>query len=40
VSAIARAGGGGGHRRAACFSTELSHDELVAFLREQVAAQL
>jgi phosphoesterase RecJ-like protein len=40
VSAIARAGGGGGHRRAAGFSTELSHDELVAFLRRQVAAQL
>jgi bifunctional oligoribonuclease and PAP phosphatase NrnA len=40
VSVIARAGGGGGHRRAAGFSTELSHDELVAFLREQVAAQL
>jgi phosphoesterase RecJ-like protein len=40
VSAIARAGGGGGHRRAAGFSTELSQDELVAFLREQVAAQL
>jgi bifunctional oligoribonuclease and PAP phosphatase NrnA len=40
VSAIARAGGGGGHRRAAGFSTEMSHDELVAFLRKQVAAQL
>jgi len=40
VSAIARAGGGGGHRRAAGFSTELSRDDLVAFLREQVAAQL
>jgi phosphoesterase RecJ-like protein len=40
VSAIARAGGGGGHRRAAGFSTELSQNELVAFLREQVAAQL
>jgi phosphoesterase RecJ-like protein len=40
VSAIARAGGGGGHRRAAGFSTELSHDELIAFLREQVNAQL
>jgi len=40
VSAIARAGGGGGHRRAAGFSTELSHDELIAFLRKQVAAQL
>ena len=40
VSAIARAGGGGGHRQAAGFSTELADDELVAFLREQVAAQL
>jgi bifunctional oligoribonuclease and PAP phosphatase NrnA len=40
VSAIARAGGGGGHRRAAGFSTELGDAELVAFLREQVAAQL
>jgi phosphoesterase RecJ-like protein len=40
VSAIARAGGGGGHRRAAGFSTELPHDELLAFLRTQVAAQL
>jgi bifunctional oligoribonuclease and PAP phosphatase NrnA len=40
VSAIARAGGGGGHRRAAGFSTELSQGELVAFLRRQVAAQL
>ena len=40
VSAIARAAGGGGHRRAAGFSTELSDDELVAFLREQIAAQL
>ncbi len=40
VSAIARAAGGGGHRRAAGFTTELSHDELVAFLRRQVAGQL
>jgi bifunctional oligoribonuclease and PAP phosphatase NrnA len=40
VSIIARAGGGGGHRQAAGFSTELADDELVAFLREQVAAQL
>jgi bifunctional oligoribonuclease and PAP phosphatase NrnA len=39
VSAIARAQGGGGHRQAAGFSTVLSHDELVAFLREQLAAQ-
>jgi phosphoesterase RecJ-like protein len=40
VSAIARAGGGGGHRQAAGFSTELPDDELVAFLRKQLAAQL
>jgi phosphoesterase RecJ-like protein len=40
VSAIARAGGGGGHRQAAGFSTELGDEELVTFLREQVAQQL
>ncbi|HXO07092.1 MAG TPA: bifunctional oligoribonuclease/PAP phosphatase NrnA [Solirubrobacteraceae bacterium] len=40
VSAIARALGGGGHRQAAGFSTELSHDELVRFLLDQLAAQL
>jgi bifunctional oligoribonuclease and PAP phosphatase NrnA len=40
VSAIARAQGGGGHRRAAGFTTGLSDDELVRFLREQLAAQL
>ncbi len=40
VSAIARAQGGGGHRRAAGFTTELSHDELVRFLRDELAAQL
>lgn len=40
VSQIARAGGGGGHRQAAGFSTELSDADLVSFLREQVAAQL
>ena len=40
VSAIARAGGGGGHRQAAGFATEMSEDELIAFLRKQVAAQL
>jgi len=40
VSAIARAGGGGGHRQAAGFSTNLSDADLVAFLREQLAAQL
>jgi phosphoesterase RecJ-like protein len=40
VSAIARAGGGGGHRQAAGFTTELTDEQLVAFLREQIAAQL
>jgi bifunctional oligoribonuclease and PAP phosphatase NrnA len=40
VSVIARAGGGGGHRQAAGFATEMSEADLVAFLREQVAAQL
>ena len=40
VSAIARAQGGGGHRRAAGFTTELSHEELVRFLRDELAAQL
>jgi phosphoesterase RecJ-like protein len=40
VSVIARAQGGGGHRQAAGFSTELSNEELVRFLREQLAAQL
>ena len=40
VSVIARAGGGGGHRQAAGFATELSEADLIAFLRQQVAAQL
>ena len=40
VSAIARAGGGGGHRQAAGFTTQLPDDQLVAFLRDAVAAQL
>jgi phosphoesterase RecJ-like protein len=40
VSLIARAQGGGGHRRAAGFSTTLEVEELTAFLREQIAAQL
>jgi phosphoesterase RecJ-like protein len=40
VSAIARAQGGGGHRQAAGFTTGLSHDELVRFLRDELAAQL
>jgi bifunctional oligoribonuclease and PAP phosphatase NrnA len=40
VSAIARAQGGGGHRRAAGFSTDLEFAELVSFLRRQLAKQL
>ena len=40
VSMIARAQGGGGHRRAAGFSTTLEGEELTAFLREAIAAQL
>jgi phosphoesterase RecJ-like protein len=40
VSVIARAQGGGGHRRAAGFSTTLELDELIAFLRSALAAQL
>jgi phosphoesterase RecJ-like protein len=40
VSAIARAQGGGGHRQAAGFSTAMGRDELVAFLREELAQQL
>jgi phosphoesterase RecJ-like protein len=40
VSVIARAHGGGGHRRAAGFSTDLEYPELVASLRKQLADQL
>ena len=40
VSAIARAGGGGGHRQAAGFTTELPEEELIVFLREALHAQL
>ena len=40
VSAIARAGGGGGHRQAAGFTTQLDDEHLVAFLRDSLAAQL
>jgi phosphoesterase RecJ-like protein len=39
VSAIARAQGGGGHKQAAGFTTRLTDEELVHFLREQLAAQ-
>jgi phosphoesterase RecJ-like protein len=40
VSAIARQHGGGGHRRAAGFGTDLPYPELVEFLRGQIVAQL
>jgi phosphoesterase RecJ-like protein len=40
VSAIARARGGGGHRRAAGFTTQAELPELVDFLRRGVAEQL
>jgi phosphoesterase RecJ-like protein len=40
VSVIARSMGGGGHRRAAGFSTDLEFAELVAVLRTQLAEQL
>jgi phosphoesterase RecJ-like protein len=40
VSAIARTQGGGGHRRAAGFTTELSTEGLVELLRAAIAAQL
>jgi phosphoesterase RecJ-like protein len=40
VSVIARAGGGGGHRQAAGFTTDLGDEQLVAFLRGEIAAQL
>jgi bifunctional oligoribonuclease and PAP phosphatase NrnA len=40
VSRIARSLGGGGHRQAAGFSTDLAWDELIATLRSAIAAQL
>jgi len=40
VSAIARVHGGGGHKRAAGFSTDLELDDLVQFLCAEVVAQL
>ena len=40
VSAIARKHGGGGHKRAAGFSTDLEFDDLVEFLAAEVVAQL
>ena len=40
VSAIARSQGGGGHKRAAGFSTDLELEELIQFLCGEVGAQL
>jgi len=40
VSAIARQNGGGGHKRAAGFSTDLAFEQLVEFLTREVSAQL
>ncbi len=40
VSEIARKMGGGGHRRAAGFSTDLSYHEVVKFLQAEIVAQL
>ena len=39
VSAIARKNGGGGHQRAAGFGTDLPYDQIIDFLRAEVAAQ-
>ena len=40
VSAIARKSGGGGHREAAGFSSELSVDEITEFIVREVSAQV
>lgn len=40
VSAVARKHGGGGHRRAAGFGTDLPYAELVEMLRSEIAHQL
>jgi bifunctional oligoribonuclease and PAP phosphatase NrnA len=40
VSAIARKHGGGGHKRAAGFSTDLADEQLIEFLCDEVSAQL
>jgi bifunctional oligoribonuclease and PAP phosphatase NrnA len=40
VSAIARVHGGGGHRRAAGFATDLPYEQVVPFLIGEIAAQL
>ncbi len=40
VSAIAREQGGGGHKRAAGFGTDMEYPEIVQFVRSEVAKQL
>ncbi len=40
VSVIAREEGGGGHRQAAGFSTTRTREELIEFLRKEIAAQV
>jgi bifunctional oligoribonuclease and PAP phosphatase NrnA len=40
VSAIARAHGGGGHRRAAGFGTDLPYEQVVEFLTREIETQL
>lgn len=40
VSAIAREQGGGGHKRAAGFGTDLPYEQVVEFVRSEVAKQL
>jgi bifunctional oligoribonuclease and PAP phosphatase NrnA len=40
VSAIARVHGGGGHKRAAGFSTDLTMEELIPFLCDEVSGRL
>ena len=40
VSAIARVHGGGGHRRAAGFGTDLEYEQVVEFLIGEIDAQL
>ena len=40
VSAIARVHGGGGHRRAAGFGTDLPHEQIVEFLIGEIETQL
>ena len=40
VSAIARVHGGGGHRRAAGFGTDLPYEQVTEFLIGEIASQL